>query len=99
MSWRALSILLLLTPLVVYGLIAGRPDARRRLARLLRGRSRKWIAAALGRPMTVAATSDIWYYPLDANRRHAIAIWFDRETVATVEVIAPGSSWPSSGRW
>ena len=92
MSGRGMFLLLLLWPLVFCALLPCRPGTRRWLRRTLLGRSKRAIAGYLGQPTTVALPGDVWYYPLDAERRRALAIRFRRGVATRVQVIGPGST-------
>jgi|HubBroStandDraft_6_1064221.scaffolds.fasta_scaffold3459037_1 hypothetical protein len=85
MTWRTVLFLIV----VGCGLVCSRRGLRGRLKRILLGRNKDWIAASLGEPVTVS--TDTWYYPLDAERRRALAVQFDRNVATAVQVIGPGS--------
>jgi len=87
MNWRTA----LIVVLIACAWCWARSAARRKANRILLGRSKRWIATSLGEPLTVALSTDTWYYPLDAERGRALAIQFDRDVATGIQVIGPGS--------
>ncbi|HTW93494.1 MAG TPA: hypothetical protein VMD30_01790 [Tepidisphaeraceae bacterium] len=87
---RSRSVLFLLAAsALVAGFLWNRPLLKRGCKRRLLGRNKNWIAQSLGQPLTIAPVSDTWYYPLDARRRRALAIQFQRDVATAVQVIGP----------